>query len=78
MMAHDDLTDAETRRLIAVGSIRFDGNARHKIYGSLSCRAGRRLLRRNRVFFASEAEALAAGYRPCGHCMKQAYAKWRG
>lgn len=33
--------------------------------------------RENRVFFASKADAIHAGYRPCGHCLKSAYAKWR-
>lgn len=31
----------------------------------------------NRVFFASEEEAISIGYRPCGHCMKKAYDKWK-
>jgi methylphosphotriester-DNA--protein-cysteine methyltransferase len=31
----------------------------------------------NRVFFASEAEAVGAGYRPCGHCMREAYGRWK-
>lgn len=31
----------------------------------------------NRVFFKDETEALANGYRPCGHCMKNKYAIWK-
>jgi len=31
----------------------------------------------NRVFFISEKEALDNGYRPCGHCMKSEYQKWK-
>jgi methylphosphotriester-DNA--protein-cysteine methyltransferase len=33
--------------------------------------------RKKRVFFNDELEALALGYRPCGHCMKQAYMDWK-
>jgi methylphosphotriester-DNA--protein-cysteine methyltransferase len=33
--------------------------------------------RGERVFFADASEALALGYRPCGHCMKDAYAQWK-
>ncbi|MDO5289927.1 MAG: Ada metal-binding domain-containing protein [Pseudomonadota bacterium] len=33
--------------------------------------------RDSRVFFADEAEAQAAGYRPCGHCLRAAYRQWR-
>jgi len=31
----------------------------------------------NRVFFQSEKEAVAQGYRPCGHCMREEYKKWK-
>ena len=31
------------------------------------------MLRGNRVFFADEGAALDAGFRPCGHCMQDAY-----
>lgn len=31
----------------------------------------------NRVFFISETEAIKEGYRPCAHCMKQAYMEWK-
>ncbi|WP_230383895.1 Ada metal-binding domain-containing protein [Pedobacter endophyticus] len=30
----------------------------------------------NRVFFKTENEALAMGFRPCGHCLKQQYNQW--
>ena len=59
------------------------GNRRTKVYGSLrECRSARRALDRgtymaNRVFFADEATAVAAGYRPCGSCMPEAYAAWK-
>lgn len=56
--------------LIRKGEITLGGYRRAKIFGLLSCRSGKRMKAENRVFFKSEAEAIAAGYRPCGHCMK--------
>ena len=56
--------------------ITFGGNRNLKIYGTLRCQSGKRLKRPNRVFFASEQDALAAGYRPCGHCLKPKYKAW--
>ena len=52
----------------------FGGNRRTKIYGLMNCKTAARYLaagayQRNRVFFADEAAALAAGYQACGSCM---------
>jgi len=61
----------------------FGGHAKQRIYGRLDCRAATRALsrtgtyRRHRVFFADEAAALAAGYRPCGVCLRPQYQAWR-
>jgi methylphosphotriester-DNA--protein-cysteine methyltransferase len=33
--------------------------------------------RENRVFFSGEKEAIAGGFRPCGHCLKQKYQEWK-
>lgn len=61
----------------------FGGHAKQRIYGRLDCRAAGRALgradtyRRHRVFFADEAAALAAGYRPCGVCLRLQYRAWR-
>jgi methylphosphotriester-DNA--protein-cysteine methyltransferase len=30
------------------------------------------------VFFSDEATAMAAGFRPCGACMRQRYTEWKG
>jgi hypothetical protein len=53
-----------------------------RIYGRLDCRAARQAIERGgyvryRVFFADEATAIAAGYRPCAVCLPQTYAAWR-
>ncbi|NLR66400.1 metal-binding protein [Chitinophaga varians] len=59
------------------GRLTLGGNRRLKIYGLLSCRSGKRMLTGNRVFFSGETEAQAHGYRPCGHCMPEAYRRWK-
>ncbi len=65
------------KQLIDAGEIELAGNVKLKIYGRLNCASGKRLKPENRVFFASATEAVEAGYRPCGHCMKQAYQQWK-
>ncbi|WP_180064301.1 Ada metal-binding domain-containing protein [Acinetobacter sp. YH16042] len=77
MIRHEMITDQELYGLLRQGKILFGGNLNLKIYGSLRCRSGKRMKRKNRVFFKDEVEALAQGYRPCGHCMKQAYMDWK-
>ena len=32
---------------------------------------------KQRVFFADEATAIAAGYRPCANCLPEAYKAWK-
>jgi len=63
--------------LIDNGQIAFAGNVRLEIYGTLGCPSGKRMKSQNRVFFVSEDEAIAAGFRPCGHCMRAAYTRWK-
>ena len=58
------------------------GNRRGKLYGRLDCPSALRAIRQggyvqHRVFFADEATAIAAGYRPCGSCMRAEYAAWK-
>lgn len=53
-----------------------------KIYGRLDCPSANRHLangqyRQHRVFFATESEAIAAGYRPCAKCLPERYAVWK-
>ena len=59
--------------LLKEGQITMAGNKKLKIYGTLSCKSGKRMLDKNRVFFDSEQEAMNLGYRPCGHCMRKKY-----
>ncbi len=53
------------------------GNRRLRTYGRLNCASGKRLNQKNRVFFRAETEAIAQGYRPCGHCFPEAYRHWK-
>jgi hypothetical protein len=58
------------------------GNRKSKIYGRFDCHAAIRALKvggyeKYRVFFADEETAIAAGYRPCGACMREQYVKWK-
>ncbi len=57
------------------------GNRRDKIYGRLDCWSANLALpkgyAKHRVFFKDEAAAIAAGYRPCGHCLKPRHHVWK-
>lgn len=61
----------------------FGGNGNLKIYGRLDCGTALNSIRKypgvyekNRVFFADEKTALAAGYRPCGNCLRKKYREY--
>lgn len=75
-LRHDSVTPQELRRLIHARKVTLAGHVRLGIYGTLRCHSGKRMKPKNRVFFATEAEALAAGYRPCGHCLRAKYKAW--
>jgi methylphosphotriester-DNA--protein-cysteine methyltransferase len=58
------------------------GHRRNKVYGRLDCPSALRWLAKGhivrwRVFFADEATAIAAGYRPCAVCMREEYRAWK-
>jgi methylphosphotriester-DNA--protein-cysteine methyltransferase len=63
--------------LLKQGEIKLAGNLRLKIYGTLYCVSGKRMKKQNRVFFKNEKEAIQLGFRPCGHCMHEAYLNWK-
>jgi methylphosphotriester-DNA--protein-cysteine methyltransferase len=61
---------------------RFGGHRKSKIYGRLDCPAALRAIggggyAAQRVFFADERTAVAAGYRPCAVCLPCAYEAWK-
>ncbi|OTG87449.1 metal-binding protein [Acinetobacter sp. ANC 4558] len=77
MIDHQILSDDELYVLLKHQKVILAGNSHLKIYGQLSCRSGKRMQRKNRVFFQNEQDALDHGYRPCGHCMKRQYRIWK-
>jgi methylphosphotriester-DNA--protein-cysteine methyltransferase len=76
MHLHLQLSDRELLGKIRRHEITFAGNSRLRIIGKLRCWSGRKMKKENRVFFHSYEDGLAAGYRPCGHCMKTEYQQW--
>ena len=58
------------------------GHRRSKVYGRLDCPGALRWIAKghyvaHRVFFADEATAIAAGFRPCGHCLRERHREWK-
>ena len=58
------------------------GHRADKIYGTLDCKGAARWIAkghyvRQRVFFADEATAIAAGFRPCFGCLREKYRQWK-
>ncbi len=58
------------------------GHRGGKIFGRLDCRSARQAIARGgyvsqRVFFADEASARSAGYRPCAVCLPELYRAWK-
>lgn len=77
MIQHSEITGNEIRIQVKQKKICLGGNRNLKIYGTLQCRSGKRMKKKNRVFFVSEIEAIKYGFRPCGNCMKAKYQKWK-
>ncbi|MDR3022973.1 Ada metal-binding domain-containing protein [Chryseobacterium sp.] len=77
MILHSQLSPKNLRSKIHSRDIRFGGNKKLKIYGLLGCGSGKRMKMENRIFFKDEKEALQNNYRPCGHCMREAYKQWK-
>lgn len=60
----------------------WGGHRRTRVYGRLDCPSALRAIARggyvrHRVFFADEATAIAAGYRPCAACCPDRYRAWK-
>ena len=76
------LIGADGKQYHSVVPGKLGGHRKLKIYGRLDCPSALRYIAKghyieHRVFFADEEAAIAAGYRPCGVCMKEAYKKWK-
>ncbi len=75
------LLDAHGRPYLSETAGLLGGNSKDRIFGELDCWSATRWVGRGyeriRVFFADEETAIAAGYRPCGHCMRDKYRQWK-
>lgn len=77
MIRHSNISDTDLHSKIRRKEVVYAGNKKLKIYGHLHCLSGKRMRKENRVFFFSVCEAKKSGYRPCGHCMREEYKKWK-
>lgn len=76
------LTGADGKSLQSATKGTFGGHRKDKIYGTLDCKGAARWVAKGhyikqRVFFAEESTAIAAGYRPCYECMREKYNRWK-
>jgi methylphosphotriester-DNA--protein-cysteine methyltransferase len=72
--------DGLERDSLAPGTL--GGHRRNRVYGRLDCPGALRWIAKGhyvtqRVFFADEQTAIAAGYRPCARCLPEQYAAWK-
>jgi methylphosphotriester-DNA--protein-cysteine methyltransferase len=77
MIRHIEMDDKALYQKIRQKEIVFGGNSILKIYGTLQCKSGKRMKKKNRVFFISTEQAKEQGYRPCGHCLRTDYKIWK-
>jgi methylphosphotriester-DNA--protein-cysteine methyltransferase len=76
------LVGRDGRELLSPAPGTLGGHRRTKVYGRLDCPSALRWIARghyvrHRVFFADEATAVAAGYRPCAVCLRERYEAWK-
>ena len=76
------LVDADGKTFRSNTPGKYGGHRKLKIYGRIDCPSALNHIRKGeyveyRVFFADEETAVAAGYRPCGVCMKEQYNIWK-
>lgn len=77
-----DLIAADGSRYEGAQPGAWGGHCSTRIYGRLDCAAALRAIRRGgyvsqRVFFATEQDAISAGYRPCAVCLPATYGEWK-
>ena len=79
------LMDENGQEYLSTEKGSLGGNGKDKIYGRMDCPSAIATLRgkygevyvAHRVFFKDEATAIAAGFRPCGNCMREHYRLWK-
>lgn len=77
-----NLTGADGKLYASAAKGTLGGHRKDKIYGTLDCKGAARWIAKGhyvkqRVFFADEATAIAAGYRPCAGCLPEKYKEWK-
>ena len=75
------LLDRQGRPYLSTTPGAVGGHRGTKVYGRLDCPTAlacgaKGKYVQQRVFFADEEVAIAAGYRPCGHCLRPRYRRW--
>ncbi len=77
------LVGADGARVTSTIPGTLGGYRKERRYGRLDCKKARRALQngslyaQQRVFFADETTAIAAGYRPCATCLPAEYKAWK-
>ena len=79
------LTDENGQEYLSPEKGTLGGNGKDKIYGRMDCPSANATLHgqygdvyvQHRVFFKDEATAIAAGFRPCGNCMREHFKLWQ-
>lgn len=77
------LVGPDGSRFVSPAPGTLGGYRKERRYGRLDCKLARRaieggrLYERQRVFFADEATAIAAGYHPCATCMPAEHKAWK-
>ena len=76
------LIGADGKQVLSEMPGTLGGHRKNRIYGRLDCAGAARWIAKGhyvkqRVFFADEATAIAAGYRPCAGCMPAEYKAWK-
>ncbi|MDR7079370.1 hypothetical protein J2Y03_004428 [Neobacillus niacini] len=76
------LIGADKRPYVSITPGTYGGHRKTKVYGRMDCPSAIRALNKggyvnNRVFFADEQTAIAAGFRPCASCLPEKYAIWK-
>jgi methylphosphotriester-DNA--protein-cysteine methyltransferase len=81
-MSHYKLIGKDGTPYVSATPGTLGGHKATRIYGRLDCPSALRALANggyvtHRVFFADEATAVAAGYRPCARCLPERYRDWK-
>jgi metal binding Ada-like protein len=76
------LVGPDGREVLSASPGTLGGHRRNRVYGRFDCPSALRWIEkghyvRHRVFFADEATAVAAGYRPCARCLPGEYGRWK-